>query len=37
MSALIAKRLRSLPQEAALTVANNNLKVYLFIFSLSTF
>jgi hypothetical protein len=33
MSALIAKGLRSLPQEAALTIANNNFKVFLFLFS----
>jgi hypothetical protein len=37
MSALIAKGLHLLPQEAALTVANNNLKVFLFLFSSSTF
>jgi hypothetical protein len=37
MSALTAEGLHSLPQEAVLTIANDNLKVYLFIFSSSIF
>jgi hypothetical protein len=32
MSALIAEGLRSLPQEATLTIANDNLKFFYFFF-----